>query len=85
MLITLEWGNLKLCVHVFLQCVRNSRTLPYTTLSVVRDHPEMTDWVHPMHAAPFYISTNNYSKIAVDRVQTADRQMYNVLLLSTGS
>lgn len=45
----------------------------------------MTDWVHSMdYTAPFYISSNNYTKIAVDRVQAADQHMYNILLLSTG-
>lgn len=45
----------------------------------------MSDWVHSVHyTAPFYVSNNNYVKIAVDRVQAADQCMYNVLLLSTG-
>lgn len=45
----------------------------------------MTDWVHSKeYRAPFYISSNNYTKIAVDQVQAADRHMHNVLLLSTG-
>lgn len=67
-------------------CVKNSRSLSLATVSVVKDHPEMTDWVHSMHnAAPFYVSSHNYTKIAVDRVQAADEQMYNILLLSTDS
>lgn len=54
-------------------------------MNMMKDHPEMTDWVHSEeYRAPFYISTNNYTKIAVDRVQAADRRMHNVLLLSTG-
>lgn len=45
----------------------------------------MTNWVHSVHrTAPFYVSSNNYTKIAVDRVQAADQQMYNILLLATG-
>lgn len=73
-----------MCVCI-LQCVQNSKSLPRATVNVVKDHPEMTDWVHSLHyKAPFYISNNNYTKIAVDRVQAADQQVYNILLLSTG-
>lgn len=67
-------------------CVPNSRRLPAATVSVVKDNPEMTDWVHSMHrTAPFYVSNNNYTKIAVDRVQAVDQHMYNILLLATDS
>lgn len=45
----------------------------------------MTDWVHSVHyRAPFYISSNNYTKIVVDRVQAADQRVYNILFLATG-
>lgn len=55
------------------------------TVNVVKDHPEMSDWIHSTHLlAPFYISRYNYTKIAVDRVQAADQRMHNVLLLATG-
>lgn len=68
-----------------LQCVHDSKNLPRATVNVVKDHPEMADWVHSIHyKAPFYISNYNYTKIAVDRVEGADRQVYNVLLLATG-
>ncbi|XP_023278220.1 semaphorin-7A [Seriola lalandi dorsalis] len=67
-------------------CVPNSRRLPPATVNVVKDNPEMTDWVHSMHyTAPFYISSNNYTKIVVDRVQAVDQHMYNILLLATDS
>ncbi|XP_070829118.1 semaphorin-7A isoform X2 [Chaetodon trifascialis] len=67
-------------------CVKNSRSLPLTTVNIVKEHPEMTDWVHSMHyKAPFYVSSNNYTKIVVDQVQAADQHMYNILLLSTDS
>ncbi|XP_070763581.1 semaphorin-7A [Enoplosus armatus] len=67
-------------------CVRNSKSLPLATVNMVKDYPEMTDWVHSMHyAAPFYISSNNYTKITVDRVKAADQRMYNILLLATDS
>eukprot|EP00066_Takifugu_rubripes_P016427 XP_011605693.1 PREDICTED: semaphorin-7A [Takifugu rubripes] len=67
-------------------CVRNSKSLPLATINLVKNHPEMTDWVHPVHrTAPFYISNNNYIKIAVDRVQAAAGRMFYVLLLSTDS
>lgn len=75
----------QLYVHVLLQCVKNSRELPLATVNMVKDYPEMTDWVHSVHCkVPFYISNNNYTNIAVDRVQAADQSMYNVLLLATG-
>ncbi|XP_047452820.1 semaphorin-7A [Mugil cephalus] len=65
-------------------CTTNSKSLPRDTVAVVKDYPEMTGWVHSLHhAAPFYISSNNYTKIVVDRVQAADNKTYNVLLLST--
>ncbi|XP_072242009.1 semaphorin-7A [Leuresthes tenuis] len=67
-------------------CVRNSRSLPETTVSMVKNYPEMTNWVHSLHyTAPFYISSNNYTKIAVDRVHAADQHTYNILLLATDS
>lgn len=45
----------------------------------------MTDWIHPIHRhAPFYVSSNNYTKIAVDRAETADNNTHSVLLLATG-
>uniref|UniRef100_A0A1A7YT47 Semaphorin 7A n=1 Tax=Iconisemion striatum TaxID=60296 RepID=A0A1A7YT47_9TELE len=67
-------------------CVPNSKSLSSATVNVVKDYPEMTDWVHSLHhKAPFYTSNNNYTKIAVDRVQAADQHMYNVLLLATDS
>lgn len=73
-------------VSTCFQCVRKSRSLPLATINLVKNHPEMSDWVHPIHyTAPFYVSNNNYVKIAVDRVQAADQHMYNVLLLSTGT
>ncbi|KAM7396768.1 hypothetical protein PAMP_019781 [Pampus punctatissimus] len=67
-------------------CLKNSRNLPVTTLSVLKDYPEMNDWVYSVnYKAPFYISRNNYTKIVVDRVQAADQHMYNILLLATDS
>uniref|UniRef100_A0A3Q2YDB7 Semaphorin 7A (JohnMiltonHagen blood group) n=1 Tax=Hippocampus comes TaxID=109280 RepID=A0A3Q2YDB7_HIPCM len=61
------------------------RLLPLATVSVVRDHPEMSDWVHSVHYVnPFYVSNENYTKIVVDRVQAADQSVYSVLLLATG-
>ncbi|KAM3609607.1 uncharacterized protein V6R79_017694 [Siganus canaliculatus] len=67
-------------------CVKNSRSLPLATVNIVKEHPEMNDWVHSLHhTAPFYVSNNNYTKIVVDQVQAADQHVYNVLLLSTDS
>ncbi|XP_048113591.1 semaphorin-7A [Alosa alosa] len=65
-------------------CVRNSKNLPIATITVIKEHSEMTDWIHPIHRhAPFYVSSNNYTKIAVDRVEAANNNTYNVLLLAT--
>lgn len=59
--------------------------MPLATVNIVKDYPEMKEWVHSMdYKAPFYISSNNYTKIAVDQVQAADQRMHNILLLSTG-
>ncbi|XP_033941057.1 semaphorin-7A isoform X1 [Pseudochaenichthys georgianus] len=67
-------------------CVKNSRNLPLATVNMVKDYPEMNDWVESIHqTAPFYVSSNNYTKIAVDRVQAADGCMHNILLLATDS
>ncbi|XP_029909133.1 semaphorin-7A isoform X2 [Myripristis murdjan] len=67
-------------------CNKNSKSLPLATVNIVKDHPEMSDWVRSVHhLAPFYVSNNNYTKIAVDRVQAADQHMYNILLLATDS
>ncbi|XP_072526806.1 semaphorin-7A [Salminus brasiliensis] len=65
-------------------CVEDSRSLPTSTINVIKHHPEMIDWVHPIQKhSPFYTSNNNYTRIVVDRVEAADEQMYNVLLLAT--
>lgn len=78
--------NMSILVSTYFQCNRNSRSLPLATINLVKNHPEMSDWVHSIHyTAPFYVSNNNYIKIAVDRVQAADLRTYNVLLLSTGT
>ncbi|XP_028286865.1 semaphorin-7A [Parambassis ranga] len=67
-------------------CVPDSKSLPRATVNVVKDYPEMTDWVPSLHyTAPFYVSSNNYTKIAVDQVLAADKKVYNVLLLATDS
>lgn len=67
------------------QCVEDSRSLPIPTMNIVRNHPEMNEWVHPIEKhAPFYISNYNYTKITVDRVKALDEKVYNVLLLATG-
>lgn len=77
----------KFCLFLIIifQCVRDSRSLPIQTIRITKNHPEMTEWVHPIQKdTPLYISNNQiYTKIAVDRVQTSEK-MYNVLLLATG-
>ncbi|KAL2093240.1 hypothetical protein ACEWY4_010552 [Coilia grayii] len=64
-------------------CNKNSMQIPISTLNVIKDHSEMTDWIRPIQReAPFYVSSNNYTKIAVDQVETSSGT-YNVLLLAT--
>ncbi|XP_060743168.1 semaphorin-7A [Tachysurus vachellii] len=65
-------------------CVSDSRSLPNPPILIVKNHPEMTDWIHPIQKhVPFYTSNKNYTKIAVDSVHASDGEMYNVLLLAT--
>ncbi|KAI1904440.1 hypothetical protein AGOR_G00005670 [Albula goreensis] len=65
-------------------CARNSKALPVSTVRIIKDYPEMSDWINPIHRqVPFYISTNNYTKLAVDRVMGANQTTYNVLFLAT--
>ncbi|XP_035250891.1 semaphorin-7A isoform X1 [Anguilla anguilla] len=65
-------------------CVPDSKTQPVSTIKALRDHPEMSDWIHPIHhQAPFYISANNYTKLAVDLVSAANGVAHSVLLLAT--
>ncbi|KAM9808040.1 semaphorin-7A [Neosynchiropus ocellatus] len=67
-------------------CVKNRQDLSMSTLNMLKDYPEMSQWVHPVHSsAPLYVSNYHYKKIAVDTVQAADRRTYNVLLLATDS
>ncbi|KAM8861758.1 semaphorin-7A-like isoform 1-T1 [Synchiropus picturatus] len=67
-------------------CVKNRQDLSMSTLNMLKDYPEMSQWVYPLHSsAPFYVSNYHYRKIAVDTVQAADQHLYNVLLLATDS
>lgn len=64
-------------------CVINSNSIPFATLNVIKDYPEMQDWIQPIHKdKPFFMSKNNYTKISVDTVQASDGCLYNVLLLA---
>ncbi|XP_065148136.1 semaphorin-7A [Paramisgurnus dabryanus] len=65
-------------------CVQNSKSIPMPTLHIIKDYPEMNDWIHPIHKdKPFFTSTDSYTKIAVDRVNASDGDVHNVLLLAT--
>ncbi|KAI7811881.1 putative semaphorin-7A, partial [Triplophysa rosa] len=64
-------------------CVKNSKSIPTATLNIIKDYPEMQDWIHPIHKdTPFFMSKTNYTKIAVDKVQASNGLVYNVLLLA---
>ncbi|KAJ8002435.1 hypothetical protein DPEC_G00158870 [Dallia pectoralis] len=65
-------------------CFSSSKDLPSDTVNLLRNHPEMVDWVQPIHRlSPFYMSNYNYTKIVVDQVQAADGTVHNVLLIAT--
>ncbi|XP_035272789.1 semaphorin-7A-like [Anguilla anguilla] len=64
-------------------CVAKSKGVPVETLRIVKDHPEMSDWVWPLHQAPFYVSDSAYAKIVVDTVTAVDGRPHNVLFLAT--
>ncbi|XP_067292221.1 semaphorin-7A isoform X2 [Pseudorasbora parva] len=67
-------------------CVNNSNSIPIPTLRIIKEYPEMKDWIHPIQKdTPFFTSNKNFTKIAVDRVQATDERMHNVLLLATDS
>ncbi|KAJ8417605.1 hypothetical protein AAFF_G00224480 [Aldrovandia affinis] len=65
-------------------CVEDSRNIPVGTLRIIKEHPEMSDWIQPIHQqAPLYISNNNYTRIAVDTVTAANGHPHNVMFLAT--
>uniref|UniRef100_A0A9J8ABV4 Semaphorin 7A (JohnMiltonHagen blood group) n=1 Tax=Cyprinus carpio carpio TaxID=630221 RepID=A0A9J8ABV4_CYPCA len=65
-------------------CVKQSNSIPISTLQIIKDHPEMKEWIHPIQKdTPFFTSNKNFTKIAVDRVQASDESIYSVLLLAT--
>uniref|UniRef100_A0A671T0S9 Semaphorin-7A-like n=1 Tax=Sinocyclocheilus anshuiensis TaxID=1608454 RepID=A0A671T0S9_9TELE len=65
-------------------CVKQSNSIPISTLQIIKDHPEMKDWIQPIQKeTPFFTSNKNFTKIAIDRVQASDDSMHNVLLLAT--
>ncbi|XP_073688079.1 semaphorin-7A isoform X2 [Garra rufa] len=65
-------------------CVKQSNSIPTSTLQIIKDHPEMKNWIQPIKKeTPFFTSNKNFTKIAVDRVQASDDSTYNVLLLAT--
>ncbi|XP_016145817.1 semaphorin-7A-like [Sinocyclocheilus grahami] len=65
-------------------CVKQSNSIPISTLQIIKDHPEMKDWIQPIQKEmPFFTSNKNFTKIAIDRVQASDDSMHNVLLLAT--
>ncbi|XP_052454023.1 semaphorin-7A [Carassius gibelio] len=65
-------------------CVKQSNSIPTSTLHIIKDHPEMKRWIEPIQKqTPFFTSNKNFTKIAVDRVQASDDSLHNVLLLAT--
>uniref|UniRef100_A0A671NER9 Semaphorin-7A-like n=1 Tax=Sinocyclocheilus anshuiensis TaxID=1608454 RepID=A0A671NER9_9TELE len=64
-------------------CVKQSNSIPISTLQIIKDHPDMKDWIHPIQKdTPFFTSNKNFTKIAVDRVQASDESIHSVLLLA---
>ncbi|XP_048829009.1 semaphorin-7A-like isoform X2 [Brienomyrus brachyistius] len=68
-------------------CVVDSTKLPLDVLRLVKDHPEMKDWVRPVNNSdPIVVSHHHqYKDIRVDRVNTSLGASYHVILLTLGS
>nr|XP_023675762.1 semaphorin-7A-like isoform X1 [Paramormyrops kingsleyae] len=68
-------------------CVEDSTKLPQDVLRLVKDHPEMKDWVRPVNNSdPIFISHHHqYKHIRVDRVNSSLGDSYHVILLTLGS
>ncbi|KAJ8281238.1 hypothetical protein GJAV_G00065180 [Gymnothorax javanicus] len=65
-------------------CVANSKAIPVETLRILKEHPEMSQWIWPLQRqAPFYITNTAYTRIAVDTVTAVDGHPHNILLLAT--
>ncbi|KAJ8335485.1 hypothetical protein SKAU_G00388270 [Synaphobranchus kaupii] len=65
-------------------CSLSSKDIPVKTLRIVKEYPEMSNWIWPLHRqAPFYISNSAYTRIAVDTVTAVNGRPHNVLFLAT--
>nr|XP_015198946.1 PREDICTED: semaphorin-7A-like [Lepisosteus oculatus] len=66
-------------------CVSDSTKLNMDVLNIIKDNPEMEDWVKPIdQSAPFMVSHRHYRQIQVDVVKRRANSSHTVLLMSLG-
>uniref|UniRef100_W5NDE2 Sema domain-containing protein n=1 Tax=Lepisosteus oculatus TaxID=7918 RepID=W5NDE2_LEPOC len=64
-------------------CVSDSTKLNMDVLNIIKDNPEMEDWVKPIdQSAPFMVSHRHYRQIQVDVVKRRANSSHTVLLMS---
>ncbi|XP_069046881.1 semaphorin-7A-like [Lepisosteus oculatus] len=64
-------------------CVSDSTKLNMDVLNIIKDNPEMEDWVKPIdQTAPFMVSHRHYRQIQVDVVKRHANSSHTVLLMS---
>ncbi|XP_060113631.1 semaphorin-7A-like [Heteronotia binoei] len=66
-------------------CVASSAQTPKTTLTIIKDHPEIETVIYPEGQRPLYLLENNetYTQVVADRVRDASNTTRDVLFLGT--
>uniref|UniRef100_A0AAY4B468 Uncharacterized protein n=2 Tax=Denticeps clupeoides TaxID=299321 RepID=A0AAY4B468_9TELE len=65
------------------ECVADSNKLSPEVLKVMKNHPEMEDWVMPLDRQYLLLTKHrNYSRIQVDRAKGRGNKFHTVLLLA---
>ncbi|XP_054829561.1 semaphorin-7A-like [Eublepharis macularius] len=66
-------------------CVATSSQIPRTTLTIIKDYPEIETVIYPEGRRPLYILENNesYTRVVADRVRDASNATRVVLFLGT--
>ncbi|XP_044305007.1 semaphorin-7A-like [Varanus komodoensis] len=59
--------------------------LPKTTMTFIKEHPEIDTVIYPDEERPLYVLQNNdtYTRVLVDSVQDAENVLHDVLFLGT--
>ncbi|XP_063002095.1 semaphorin-7A-like [Elgaria multicarinata webbii] len=59
--------------------------VPKTTLTIIKEYPEIDTVIYPDEEHPLYVLQNNdtYTRVVVDSVQDADNTLHDVLFLGT--